>query len=261
MKKQLIAPLFALVPFTAMGAGGSNVHLDEMEPDLYDKASLQNGAKLFVNYCMGCHSAQYQRFARTAQDLGIPQDIVEDNLIFSSDLKFNDQMRIAMKGEDAANWFGAPPPDLTLSARLRGTDWIYTYLRSFYLDDSRPWGVNNTVFPDVGMPNVLAELQGHRAKTCKQVPVKLDSGEVKKDPLTGQPVTEEQCGVIGIVEEGAMSPEEFDQAMYDLTNFLAYVGEPSRLESNRIAPWVLGFLVILIIISYLLKKEYWRDVH
>ena len=150
----------ALLPVTGFAAGGAAVHLDEMTPDLSDKASLQNGMKLFTNYCMGCHSLEYQRYSRAAEDLGIPQDLVEDNLIFSEDLAFNDQMRIAMQEGDAETWFGAAPPDLTLEARLRGTDWIYTYLRTFYKDPERPLGVNNKVFPLVGMPNALEPLQG-----------------------------------------------------------------------------------------------------
>jgi len=253
MKKQLIALILALIPFTALAAGGANIHLDKMEPDLYDKASLQRGAQLFVNYCMGCHSAQYQRFARTAEDLGIPQDVIEQNLIFSSSLKYNDQMRIAMEKEDAAVWFGAAPPDLTLETRLRGTDWVYTYLRGFYVDESRPWGVNNTVFKDVGMPNVLASLQGVQEKVCDP-----NTHNAEVDPLTGKQVGD-SC--LKITKEGAMSKVEFDRAMYDLTNFLAYVGEPSKLQSNAIAPWVLGFIVLLFILAYLLKKEYWRDIH
>ncbi len=253
MKKQLIALILALVPFMALAAGGGNVHLDKMQPDLYDKASLQNGAKLFMNYCMGCHSAQYQRFARTAEDLGIPQDVIEENLIFSSSLKYNDQMRISMQKEDAAVWFGAAPPDLSLETRLRGTDWVYTYLRSFYADDSRPWGVNNAVFKDVGMPNVMASLQGIQEKVCDPNTHKADL-----DPLSGKQFGE-SC--LKITKEGSMSKAEFDRAMYDLTNFLAYVGEPSKLQSNAMAPWVLGFIVLLFIMFYLLKKEYWRDIH
>lgn len=253
MKKQLIALILALIPFTALAAGGGNVHLDKMEPDLYDKASLQNGAKLFVNYCMGCHSAQFQRFARTAEDLGIPQDVIEENLIFNSTVKYNDQMRIAMQNADASVWFGAAPPDLSLVSRLRGDDWVYTYLRSFYADDKRPWGVNNTVFPDVGMPNVLASLQGIQEKVCDP-----NTHNAEVDPLSGKQVGE-SC--LKTTKEGAMSKAEFDKAVYDLTNFLAYVGEPSKLQSNSMAPWVLGFIVILFFFSYLLKKEYWRDIH
>ncbi|WP_028304895.1 cytochrome c1 [Oceanospirillum maris] len=252
MKKQLIALILALVPFTALAAGGS-VHLDKMEPDLYDKASLQNGAKLFVNYCMGCHSAEFQRYSRTAEDLGVPQDVIEENLIFNSSLKYNDQMRIGMQKEDASVWFGAAPPDLSLEARLRGPDWVYTYLRSFYTDPSRPWGVNNTVFPDVGMPNVLASLQGIQDKVCDP-----NHHVAQIDPLTGNQVGE-SC--LKITQQGSMSKAEFDKVAYDLTNFLVYVGEPSKLESNSIAPWVLGFILLLIIVAYLLKKEYWRDIH
>lgn len=259
MKKQLLALFMAVVPSLALAAGGGNVHLDEMKPDIYDQPSLQRGAHLFVNYCMGCHSMQYQRFSRTAEDLGIPQDVVEQNLIFSSAIKYNDQMRIAMNPKDAAQWFGAPPPDLTLTARLRGTDWIYTYLRSFYVDPARPWGTNNTVFPDVGMPHVLEPLQGVQTKVCEPGSEAAAKATVV-DPLTGKTSGGNE-GCFKLVKQGSMSPQEFDKAMYDLTNFLAYVGEPSKLESNELAPKVLIFIVIFFFVSYLLKKEYWRDIH
>lgn len=254
MKKQLLALLFALVPFTALAAGGDDGNLDEMTPDLHDKASLQNGMKLYVNYCMGCHSLEYQRFSRAAEDLGMPQDLVEENLIFAENLAFNDQMRIAMNEQDGANWFGAAPPDLTLVARLRGTDWIYTYLRSFYEDHERPWGVNNTVFPDVGMPNVLEPLQGVQEMVCARTS-EADVPDAELDPLS------ESCHVLQVTEPGSMSEEEFDQAMWDMTNFLAYVGEPARLQAQSLAPKVLIFLVIFGFIAYLLKREYWRDIH
>lgn len=255
MKKQLIALIMALVPSLALAAGGAAVHLDSMKPDIHNQASLQNGARLFVNYCMGCHSAKFQRFSRTAQDLGIPQSLIEENLIFSPDLKFNDQMRIAMHEDDAAQWFGAPPPDLSLTARLRGPDWIYTYLRSFYVDDSRPWGVNNTVFPDVGMPHVLAPLQGVNRLTCD--PNHVESEII--DPLKGSVTSTRDC--FKQVQAGSMSPQQFDHAVYDLTNFLVYVGEPSKLQSQSIAWKVLLFIVFFTIVAYLLKREYWRDVH
>lgn len=256
MKKQLFALLFALVPFTAMAAEGG-VRLDEMSPDLHDKASLQNGMKLYVNYCMGCHSLEYQRFSRAADDLGIPQELVEENLIFSSDQAYNDQMRIAMHEEDAAQWFGAAPPDLTLEARLRGPDWIYTYLRSFYQDPDRPWGVNNVVFPDVGMPNVLEPLQGKQEMVCSRTE-KAGLPDAKLDPLSG---LYESCHVLQVTEPGSMNAQEFDQAVWDLTNFLAYVGEPSKLHAQSLGPKVLIFLFIFGVIAYLLKREYWRDIH
>ena len=255
MKKQLLALLFAIVPVTAMAAGGASVP-HSMEPDLQDQASLQNGMKLYVNYCMGCHSLEHQRFARAADDLGIPQDLVEENLIFSSDLAFNDQMHIAMDRGDAESWFGAPPPDLTLEARLRGTDWIYSYLLGFYKDPSRPTGVNNTVFDLVAMPNVLEPLQGVQELVCAETdqPVAGQSS----DPLSGK---YQSCDVLQVTQPGAMEPAEFEEAVYDLTNFLAYVGEPSKLQAQALAPKVLIFIFIFGVIAYLLKREYWRDVH
>ncbi len=236
MKKLFVAFVFALLPGLAMAAGGANVHLEDFEPDLSNKESLQNGMQIFVENCMGCHSAQYQRYSRAAKDIGMEQSFVEENLI-RGDLKFNDQMNIAMSPDDATSWFGAPPPDLTLEARLRGPAWVYTYLKSFYVDESRPWGVNNKVFPDVGMPNVLAHLQG--VQVCK----------------------DENCNELELKKAGAMSPEEFDEAMYDLTNFMAYMGEPSRMIANKLGTYVLIFLAILFVFAYLLKKEYWKDVY
>ncbi|XKH61244.1 cytochrome c1 [Halomonas sediminis] len=255
MKKQLFALLFALMPFTAWGAGGGDLP-HSMTPDLQDQDSLQRGMKLYVNYCMGCHSLEHQRFARAAEDLGIPQDLVEDNLIFSSSLAFNDQMHNAMKNEDGENWFGAPPPDLTLRSRVRGTDWIYSYLLSFYKDPSRPFGVNNSVFELVAMPNVLEPLQGVQEKVCAAVDRPVEGAEL--DPLTGK---YQACGVLQVTQPGSMEPAEFEEVAYDLTNFLAYVGEPSKLQAQALAPKVLIFIFIFGVIAYLLKREYWRDVH
>ena len=165
MKKQLLAVLFALVPALSMAAG-SATKLDAMSPDLYNFESLHNGARLFVNYCMGCHSAEHQRFARTAEDLGISQDVIEQNLILNSQTAYNDQMRISMTKADSTVWFGTPPPDLSLMARLKSPEYIYSFLRGFYLDSEKPWGVNNLAFPDVGMPHVLADLQGTYNLAC-----------------------------------------------------------------------------------------------
>lgn len=243
--RKLIIGLFALLPFAIMGAG-SKVPLLKANHDLTDKSSLQRGAKLFMNYCLGCHQMQYQRYERTFRDIGIPKKMGEEQLIFDGS-KVGSHILNAIVQDDAAKWFGAPPPDLTLVARVRGADWIYTYLKSFYVDESRPFGVNNSVFPSVGMPHVLQELQGvptarfeeveeHGVKTLKIAEITTDGS-------------------------GEMSADEYDQTVRDLTNFLAYVGEPTRLESKSIGYKVLGFLVILFILSVLLKKEYWRDVH
>ncbi|MCF6434882.1 MULTISPECIES: cytochrome c1 [Pseudoalteromonas] len=245
MMKKLVIGLFALLPTFTMAAGPSVPTLDA-NIDLTDKASLQRGAKLFMNYCLGCHQMQYQRYERTFRDIGIPTEIGEEQLIFDGS-KVGSHILNAIEQDDAAKWFGAAPPDLTLVARVRGADWIYTYLKSFYKDESRPFGVNNIIFPSVGMPHVLQELQG--------LPTPITE-EVEEH---GQTVTK----VVGVETDGSgeLSTDEYDQAARDLTNFLAYVGEPSRLESESLGIKVLGFLVILFILAFFLKKEYWRDVH
>ncbi|MDR5873931.1 cytochrome c1 [Vreelandella gomseomensis] len=248
MKKQLIALIAIFVPLAAVAAGGASVP-HSMEPDLQDRASLQNGMKLYVNYCMGCHSLEYQRFSRAAEDLGIPRDIAENNVIFSPDLAFNDQMQTAMDEVNGETWFGAAPPDLTLSARLHGTDWLYSYLLSFYQDPERPTGVNNTVFELVAMPNVLEPLQGVQEKVCDDAAASED-GEA----------SDADCR-LEVTEQGELSPEAFERAVYDLTNFLAYVGEPSKLKAQALAPKVLIFLFIFGVMAYFLKREYWRDIH
>ncbi|ART80829.1 cytochrome c1 [Oceanisphaera avium] len=243
MKKLIIAVL-ALLPAVAFASGAAK--LDKANYDLSDQASLQNGAKLFMNYCAGCHSTQYQRYNRVAEDLGIPEEVMQANLNFTG-VAIGDLMKNSIPEKDAAEWFGAPPPDLTLVARVRGTDWLYTYLRSFYKDESRPFGVNNTVFPSVGMPHVLEPLQG--ATTVKLETRTIDGEEVEV------PVGIEVAG------NGELSPDEYDAAVLDIVNFLAYSADPVKLERHRMGYWVLGFLVIFFIFGYLLKKEYWRDVH
>ena len=245
MKKWIVI-LFAMLPSLAMAAG-ANVPLDKANNDLSDQASLQNGAKLFMNYCFACHSAQYQRYERVGRDIGIPVDLLKENLIFDPEAKVGDLMENAIPEKSAAKWFGAPPPDLTLVARVRGTDWLYTYLRSFYEDPSRPFGVNNIVFPSVGMPHVLEELQGI-PKPIYETHV-VDGKEVQK--------------VVGVETDGSgeLNGEEYDNAVRDLVNFLEYSGDPVKLERHALGWWVMGFLVIFTIVVVLLKKEYWRDVH
>ncbi|MDN3525507.1 cytochrome c1 [Halomonas sabkhae] len=238
MRKSLLVLCLVWLPMTAMAAGGESAGLRSMTPALQDKASLQNGMQMFVNYCMGCHSLEYQRFSRAAEDLDIPRELVEDNLIFADALAFNDQMRIAMEATQSATWFGTPPPDLTLVTRLRSSDWVYSYLLGFYRDPERPTGVNNSVFPSVAMPNVLEPLQGVQAQVCHGSDCELE-----------------------LVEPGRLEPEAFEKAMFDLTNFLVYVSEPSRLQARSLAPKVLIFLLVFAILAYMLKREYWRDLH
>lgn len=245
MKKLLIA-LVALLPNLVFAAGAA-VHLDKANYDLTDKASLQNGAKLFMNYCSACHSTAHQRYQRVATDLGIPDQLMKDNLIFTNS-KIGELMKNSMDKKDAAKWFGNAPLDLTLEARLRGPDWIYTYLRSFYKDPARPFGVNNVVFKDVGMPHVLEELQG--------IPT-----AVFETTIDANGVEHQQVVALESVESGEMSSDEYDRAVLDLVNFLVYSGEPNKLERQSLGFWVIGFLIILFVLSYLLKKEYWRDIH
>ncbi|QSX29470.1 cytochrome c1 [Shewanella cyperi] len=231
MKKLLIA-LVAMVPALAFASGG-NVHLEKANVDLHDTESLQRGLNLFQHYCSGCHSTQYQRYERVATDLGVSLDDMRANNIFTG-AKIGELMENAIPAKDAAKWFGATPPDLTLVARVRGEDWVYSYLKGFYKDPSRPFGVNNTVFPSVGMPHVLQELQG--------TPVKNEHGET-------------------VASGGKLNAEEYDQVAKDITGFLVYSAEPVKLERQALGWWVMGFLFIFFIIAYLLKKEYWKDVH
>lgn len=238
--------LIAALPGLAFAAGGG-VKLDHFETDLTDQASLQRGAKLFTNYCLSCHSADYVRYNRVGRDIGLTDEQVKENLLFASD-KVGDTMSIAMPKAESKVWFGKAPPDLSVIARARGADWLYTYLRTFYVDPSRPFGVNNKVFPDVGMPHVLAELQGLQ-KPVYEAHAGSDGEETQV--LAG----------FELAEAGSMEPAEYDRAVGDLVNFMVYIGEPMQLERQRMGWWVLGFLAVFFVVAYLLKKEYWKDIH
>ena len=242
MKTPIIIGLLALAPVSAQAAGGHGPDLEPMEVRLNDTRSLQNGAKIFVNYCLSCHSAQYMRYNRLSEDLDIPAELVEAEMIFS-DAKIGDTMTTTMPKEKAEGWFGVAPPDLTLSARLRGADWLYNYFKSFYVDETTVSGWNNTVFPNVAMPHVLSHWQGRQRAVFGQ-------GE------DGQPVFEK----FEAETAGSMSPEEFDHAMRDLTNYMVYMAEPAKLTRVRYGIWVMLFLLVFAVFAYLLKKEYWRDV-
>ena len=195
-----------------------------------DKASLQRGAQVYMNYCLGCHSLKYARYKKVSEDLEIPLSMFQENLIFG-DQKMGDLIQVGMDPKEAKEWFGNAPPDLTLEAGLRGPDWIYTYLTSFYIDESRPLGVNNKVYENVGMPHVLIDMQGTPRSVCKQIPAFADNGGIKQDPLTGEQLTEEKCGFLQVDNgTGEMSPEQFDKTMLDLNNFLAYMTDPLKVE-------------------------------
>ncbi len=255
----VIILVLSFIPLKVVGSSGPEVALDHMEVDLADKASLQSGAQIYMNYCMGCHSLQYSRYERVADDLGIPHDLMQANLMFDPNEKIGSLMENALEDSQAKKWFGATPPDLTLVARARDRDWLYTYLRTFYADPSRPYGVNNKVFPDVGMPHALLELQG--LQECAMEPFAARNGGVKRDPLTGKDILVEPCGQFNLIEEGELSPEEFDVAVYDLVNFLAYTSEPAALERERIGIYALLFIALFFVFTWLLNREYWKDVH
>lgn len=232
-------------------AAGTELHLDKA-PLRFDNASLQNGAKLFVNYCLNCHSASAMRYNRLTQ-IGLTEDQIKDNLLFTAD-KVGALMTTALRREDAKKWFGVVPPDLSVEARARssefgsGADWIYTYLRQFYRDDTRPTGWNNVVFPNVGMPNVLWQLQGEQAAHF-----------VEKDD--GQGGKEMHLEGLQIVKPGKYSKDEFDDQVADLVSFITWMGEPDQELRQQIGYAVLAVLFVLGVLTYLLKRSYWKDVH
>ena len=258
----LIVLGMAIVPLKAAGAESAHacgaIPCDEFKADAGNKESLQRGAKLFVNYCMGCHSAKYSRWERVADDLRIPHELALENLVFSGQ-KIGGLMEISMSEKSAKAWFGAPPPDLTLVTRARQPEWVYTYLRNFHADASRPFGVNNKVFNNVGMPHALLDLQG--LPECAPGPVLASNGGIKVDPLTSEPILDDPCGTYTLALEGAMSPEEYDAAVYDLVNFLDYMANPVADESRHTGVYVLLFLAFLLVWVVLLNREYWKDVH
>jgi len=231
-----------LVAANAEAASAGNLNLKHVETDFGDKNSLQRGFKYYMSYCISCHALGYARYERTADDLDIPHDLVLENLVFDDSL-IGDLMENAISEEDAQNWFGAAPPDLTLAGRVHTADWLYTYLKSFYNDPVRPLGANNKIFPNVGMPNVLHELQGN--VSC------YDHG-------TGDPA---QCELQHVEGTGLMSEEEFDTAIADLVNFLYYIGEPIRDQRQNIGIWVLVFLGMLYILTALMGREFSKDYH
>jgi ubiquinol-cytochrome c reductase cytochrome c1 subunit len=197
---------------------------------------------------MGCHSAEHQRYNRFARDVGVSEDLVAEHLVLTPDTKVGDLMLNAMSQDSGKEWFGAPPPDLTLIARAKGADYLYTFLRAFYVDESRPTGVNNAAFPATAMPHVLWELQGLQNAVHE---TQTDSNGTPHEVIAGFELT----------QAGALTADEFDNAMSDLVNFLVYIAEPIQMERKRIGFWVLLYTVLAFVVFYLLKREYWRDIH
>jgi ubiquinol-cytochrome c reductase cytochrome b subunit len=257
----LVVATMVILPIKAVGSEGKScgtINCDPFEPQLNNDASLQRGAQLAVNYCMGCHSFKYSRWERVADDLNIPHQMMLDNMIFSGQ-KIGELMDIAMPSDKAKEWFGATPPDLTLVARSRSPEWVYTYLRHFYADSSRPLGVNNKVYKDVGMPHALLDLQG--LTECIPGSSLATNGGIKRDLLTGEDVLDNPCGGYEIIKAGSLSPEKYDAAVFDLVNFLTYVAEPMAEQRKHIGKMVLLFLLLLMVPVILLNREYWKGIH
>lgn len=234
--------LFALTLFASAvlhAAGGHNQPLDKVKIDLADKAAMQRGARIFVTQCLACHSAAHMRYSRMGEDLDLTKELVKDQLLYAAE-KPGDPMRAVMAAEAAKAAFNAVPPDLTLTARSRSPDWFYTYMRSFYLDEKSRSGWNNVLIPNVAMPHVLSGWQGsQRAVLDKQ-------GRIER---------------LEMATPGSMSVEEYNANMRDLTHFMVYLGEPAKLVRYQLGWYVLAFAVVFLIFAYLLKKEYWRDLH
>lgn len=259
MRLAAVLFLIAAAPVAAL-ASESGVKLDRMPGNVSpsDTASLQRGAAIYMNYCMGCHSASYMRYNRL-QELGLSEQQIRDNLIFTG-AKVGELMKNGMDAKDAREWFGAPPPDLSVIARSRsssagsGADWLYTYLRSFYRDSSRPTGWNNTLFPNVGMPHVLYGLQGQQVMAT-EIQLQPRAGGKKEEAL------KVEVRRLVVDKPGALDAAEYDRLVADLVNFLVYMAEPVQQFRKQLGLYVLLFLSVLFALAYALKKEYWKDVH
>lgn len=247
MRKYLAGLVFLILSTVAASAAfADDFPLDRAPDNTENLVALQHGAQLFVNYCLSCHSASLMRYDQLTE-IGIPDKLVADNLMFASD-KTGNPMTVAMRPEDAKAWFGTAPPDLSVEARARGRDWLYTYLRSFYRDDTRPTGWNNAVYPNVAMPHVLWELQGIRVPKYADI----------TDPETGAKTHR----LVGFEQQspGKLSPVDYDTAVADLVAYLSWMSEPSQLTRKRLGVWVMLFLGILTFSAWRLNAAYWKNI-
>ena len=229
--------LFSAIFFAPSGANAAvKKPLMSANNDIYDIESLQRGARNFMNYCSGCHSAEYIRYDVIGEDLGITQSQLKEYLMFNAQQTF-DTINASMTSEDASGWFGQAPPDLSLAARAKGTDYIYTFLKSFYVDNTSPTGVDNVVLAGTSMPNVLWELQGHQKYSQNEDESKLE-----------------------VYIPGRMNEEEFNSFLRDTSNFLEYISEPIKIKRQALGVKVLFFLAFFMVLAYFLKKEVWKDI-
>ena len=246
MLKRLFIVLLLSIPMVGMAASGGT-SMKTADVDVSNTASLQRGARNFINYCSGCHSAKYVRFNRLAEDLGLTDAQVQDYLMFAADRPF-DTINVAMPADDAKRWFGQTPPDLSLVARARGADWLYNFMLSFYEDGSKATGMNNLVLPGASMPHVLWELQG-----TQRVVYRTENDAAGNE--------HEVFDHFEQASAGKLSVEEYDAFVLDIVNFLEYIGEPVQLKRVQLGIWVMFFLLVFFLLAYALKKEYWKDVH
>lgn len=244
MKTRVLLLFSGLLTFAGLSGGalaaGGEIELEHASVNIRDIAATQRGAKLFVNYCQSCHSASYMRYNRLAEDLGLGEELVMEHLMFAGG-KIGDTMEVAMRPDDAEAWLGKVPPDLSLIARSRGADWLYTYFLSFYRDESGGW--NNLLLPNASMPHVFWQLQG------------------MQEPVMGEKDGHAAVEDLELAEPGLQSPAEYEETIRDLVTFLEYLGEPAEVKRRGVGVWVLLFLVLFALSAYALKAEYWRDVH
>ncbi|MGH8506660.1 MAG: cytochrome c1 [Stenotrophobium sp.] len=250
MKRLILAIAGLTLSVAAFASEGEELPLS-FKPDPANLFSVQRGARDFMSYCSGCHSMKHLRYNRIGEDLGIPEDMLKKNLMFTSQ-KAGDPIISSMPAAESEKWFGRTPPDLTVEARFRGADWIYNYLNTFYLDPTRPNGVNNLALPGVSMPAVLWQLQGWQVKPAesKGGAAKAEAGEAELHS-TG----------LTLIQPGKMSPEDYQKFTADLTNFMVYAAEPGREGRISLGFKVILYLLVLTVLTYLLKKEFWKDVH
>ncbi len=255
MFKKLIFLLAAFVSIETL-ASGAGVHLQDAHVDITDQSSLQRGAKMFMNYCSGCHSLKFLRYSQLAKGLkletfdgALDKNLLFNNLVFTKS-NVGDPIKIAMPPQDSREWFGKVPPDLSLVARVRGSNWLYTYLKSFYQDPSKTFGSNNLVFPDVSMPNVLAPLQGIQEPEYKTKSFIYEGKTIKTQVITH----------LTMAKDGSMSEHQFDSVVKDIVTFLTYVGEPVKQQRQWLGIWVIAFMLVLTALFYALKKSFWSEL-
>ncbi len=257
LSKTLLSIFFLVGALTTSvlnaSANEAGVPLERAPNRLNDLTALQRGAQLFVNYCLNCHSAKEMRYSRL-RDIGINEREVEKNLLFTAD-KVGQTMTVAMRAEDAKQWFGMAPPDLSVEARARSADWLYTYLRSFYRDDTRPTGWNNRVFENVGMPHVMWTLQGQRGAKFEEIKAASEGGKENQQSASGHKFIGYQQ-----LTPGELSAVEYDSAVADLVSYLVWMAEPAQKTRKQLGVWVLLFLGLFSILTWRLNAAYWKDI-